>query len=199
MAKTTEQLSDLEPATTTEATIEQHGDMLEITPTTPPKARRNMKKEQPLIEIDPDAITAAQQALQAESGNSTSANETSSEVESGNSTSANETSSEAEIKPASTAYVVPEPIMNPIREHISAPQATQGEVSRASAVMPNQRLINADFVQKTKAINSVPREVIEQRLDEIDAMFSLRRNSVGATRDNATIMLAMALWEIMGL
>lgn len=184
MAKTTEQLSDLEPATTTEATIEQHGDMLEITPTTPPKARRNMKKEQPLIEIDPDAITAAQQALQAESGNSTSANET---------------SSEAEIKPASTAYVVPEPIMNPIREHISAPQATQGEVSRASAVMPNQRLINADFVQKTKAINSVPREVIEQRLDEIDAMFSLRRNSVGATRDNATIMLAMALWEIMGL
>lgn len=182
MAKTTEQLSDLEPATTTEATIEQHGDMLEITPTTPPKARRNMKKEQPLIEIDPDAITAAQQALQAESGNSTSVGET---------------SSEAEIKYATASPIItPDPIAVPVRE---PQQVTQGEVSRASAVMPNQRLINADFVQKTKAINSVPREVIEQRLDEIDAMFSLRRNSVGATRDNATIMLAMALWEIMGL
>ena len=183
MAKTTEQLSDLEPATTTEATIEQHGDMLEITPTTPPKARRNMKKEQPLIEIDPDAITAAQQALQAESGNSTSVDET---------------SSEAEIKYGNASHIIT-PDINPIREPITAPQATHGEVSRATAVMPNQRLINADFVQKTKAINSVPREVIEQRLDEIDAMFSLRRNSVGATRDNATIMLAMALWEIMGL
>ena len=182
MAKTNEQLSDLEPETTTEATIEQRGDMLEITPMTPPKARRNMKKEQPLIEIDPDAITAAQQALQAESGNSTSAPEASTES-------------------VSTASVSPEPVVhNTVNQIVSPqPQVTQGEVSRATAVMPNQRLINADFVQKTKAINSVPREVIEQRLDEIDAMFSLRRNSVGATRDNATIMLAMALWEIMGL
>ena len=174
------ELSDLEPATTTEATIEQNGDMLEITPTNPPKLRRSTKKEQPMIEIDPDAIKASQEALMAESGNSTSAPEASSEV-------------------VSTASVVPEPITNPVREHISAPQATHGEVSRASAVMPNQRLINTDFVQKTKAINSVPREVIEQRLDEIDAMFSLRRNSTGATRDNATIMLAMSMWEIMGL
>ena len=168
------ELSDLEPATTTEATIEQNGDMLEITPTNPPKARRTAKKEQPMIEIDPDAIKASQEALLAESGNSTYTPEVSSEV-------------------------IPEPITNPIRDHVNAPQATQGEVSRAAAVMPNQRLINTDFVQKTKAINSVPREVIEQRLDEIDAMFSLRRNSVGATRDNATIMLSMALWEIMGL
>ena len=174
------ELSDLEPTTTTEAIIEQNGDILEITPTTPPKLRRSTKKEQPMIEIDPDAIKASQEALMAESGNSTSAPEASSEV-------------------VSTASVVPEPIMNPVREHISAPQATHGEVSRASAVMPNQRLINTDFVQKTKAINSVPREVIEQRLDEIDAMFSLRRNSTGATRDNATIMLAMSMWEIMGL
>ena len=168
------ELSDLEPATTTEATIEQNGDMLEITPTNPPKARRTAKKEQPMIEIDPDAIKASQEALATESGNSTYTPEVSSEV-------------------------IPEPITNPIREHVNAPQATQGEVSRASAVMPNQRLINTDFVQKTKAINSVPREVIEQRLDEIDAMFSLRRNSTGATRDNATIMLAMSMWEIMGL
>ena len=168
------ELSDLEPATTTEATIEQNGDMLEITPTTPPKARRTAKKEQPMIEIDPDAIKASQEALLAESGNSTYTPEVSSEV-------------------------IPEPIANPIRDHVNAPQATQGEVSRAAAVMPNQRLINTDFVQKTKAINSVPREVIEQRLDEIDAMFSLRRNSTGATRDNATIMLAMSMWEIMGL
>ena len=174
------ELSDLEPTTTTEATIEQNGDMLEITPTNPPKLRRSTKKEQPMIEIDPDAIKASQEALMAESGNSTSAPEASSEV-------------------VSTASVVPEPIANPIREHVNAPQATQGEVSRATAVMPNQRLINTDFVQKTKAINSVPREVIEQRLDEIDAMFSLRRNSTGATRDNATIMLAMSMWEIMGL
>ena len=168
------ELSDLEPATTTEATIEQNGDMLEITPTNPPKARRTAKKEQPMIEIDPDAIKASQEALMAESGNSTYTPEVSSEV-------------------------IPEPITNPIRDHVNAPQATQGEVSRAAAVMPNQRLINTDFVQKTKAINSVPREVIEQRLDEIDAMFSLRRNSTGATRDNATIMLAMSMWEIMGL
>ena len=168
------ELSDLEPATTTEATIEQNGDMLEITPTNPPKARRTAKKEQPMIEIDPDAIKASQEALMAESGNSTYTPEVSSEV-------------------------IPEPITNPIRDHVNAPQATQGEVSRAAAVMPNQRLINADFVQKTKAINSVPREQIEQRLDEIDAMFSLRRNSTGATRDNATIMLAMSMWEIMGL
>ena len=168
------ELSDLEPATTTEATIEQNGDMLEITPTNPPKARRTAKKEQPMIEIDPDAIKVSQEALMAESGNSTYTPEVSSEV-------------------------IPEPITNPIREHVNAPQATQGEVSRASAVMPNQRLINADFVQKTKAINSVPREQIEQRLDEIDAMFSLRRNSTGATRDNATIMLAMSMWEIMRL
>lgn len=168
------ELSDLEPATTTEATIEQNGDMLEITPTNPPKARRTAKKEQPMIEIDPDAIKASQEALMAESGNSTYTPEVSSEV-------------------------IPEPITNPIRDHVNAPQATQGEVSRATAVMPNQRLINTDFVQKTKAINSVPREVIEQRLDEIDAMFSLRRNSTGATRDNATIMLAMSMWEIMGL
>ena len=168
------ELSDLEPATTTEATIEQNGDMLEITPTTPPKARRTAKKEQPMIEIDPDAIKASQEALLAESGNSTYTPEVSSEV-------------------------IPEPIANPIRDHVNAPQATQGEVSRATAVMPNQRLINTDFVQKTKAINSVPREVIERRLDEIDAMFSLRRNSTGATRDNATIMLAMSMWEIMGL
>lgn len=168
------ELSDLEPATTTEATIEQNGDMLEITPTTPPKARRTAKKEQPMIEIDPDAIKASQEALMAESGNSTYTPEASSEV-------------------------IPEPITNPIRDHVNAPQATQGEVSRATAVMPNQRLINTDFVQKTKTINSVPREVIEQRLDEIDAMFSLRRNSTGATRDNATIMLAMSMWEIMGL
>ena len=168
------ELSDLEPTTTTEATIEQNGDMLEITPTTPPKLRRSTKKDQPMIEIDPDAIKASQEALMAESGNSTSAPEVSSEV-------------------------IPEPITNPIRDHVNAPQATQGEVSRATAVMPNQRLINTDFVQKTKAINSVPREVIEQRLDEIDAMFSLRRNSTGATRDNATIMLAMSMWEIMGL
>ena len=168
------ELSDLEPATTTEATIEQNGDMLEITPTNPPKARRTAKKEQPMIEIDPDAIKASQEALLAESGNSTYTPEASSEV-------------------------IPEPITNPIRDHVNAPQATQGEVSRAAAVMPNQRLINTDFVQKTKAINSVPREVIEQRLDEIDAMFSLRRNSTGATRDNATIMLAMSMWEIMGL
>ena len=168
------ELSDLEPATTTEATIEQNGDMLEITPTNPPKARRTAKKEQPMIEIDPDAIKASQEALMAESGNSTYIPEVSSEV-------------------------IPEPITNPIRDHVNAPQATQGEVSRAAAVMPNQRLINTDFVQKTKAINSVPREVIEQRLDEIDAMFSLRRNSTGATRDNATIMLAMSMWEIMGL
>ena len=148
--------------------------MLEITPTNPPKARRTAKKEQPMIEIDPDAIKASQEALLAESGNSTYTPEASSEV-------------------------IPEPITNPIRDHVNAPQATQGEVSRAAAVMPNQRLINTDFVQKTKAINSVPREVIEQRLDEIDAMFSLRRNSTGATRDNATIMLAMSMWEIMGL
>ena len=168
------ELSDLEPTTTTEATIEQNGDMLEITPTTPPKLRRSTKKDQPMIEIDPDAIKASQEALVAESGNSTYTPEVSSEV-------------------------IPEPITNPIRDHVNAPQATQGEVSRASAVMPNQRLINTDFVQKTKAINSVPREVIEQRLDEIDAMFSLRRNSTGATRDNATIMLAMSMWEIMGL
>ena len=168
------ELSDLEPATTTEATIEQNGDMLEITPTNPPKARRTAKKEQPMIEIDPDAIKASQEALLAESGNSTYTPEVSSED-------------------------IPEPITNPIRDHVNAPQATQGEVSRAVAVMPNQRLINTDFVQKTKAINSVPREVIEQRLDEIDAMFSLRRNSTGATRDNATIMLAMSMWEIMGL
>ena len=174
------ELSDLEPTTTTEATIEQNGDMLEITPTNPPKLRRSTKKEQPMIEIDPDAIKASQEALMAESGNSTSAPEASSEV-------------------VSTASVVPEPIANPIREHVNAPQATHGEVNRATAVMPNQRLINTDFVQKTKAINSVPREVIEQRLDEIDAMFSLRRNSTGATRDNATIMLAMSMWEIMGL
>ena len=168
------ELSDLEPTTTTEAIIEQNGDMLEITPTNPPKARRTAKKEQPMIEIDPDAIKASQEALMAESGNSTYTPEVSSEV-------------------------IPEPIANPIRDHVNAPQATQGEVSRATAVMPNQRLINTDFVQKTKAINSVPREVIEQRLDEIDAMFSLRRNSTGATRDNATIMLAMSMWEIMGL
>ena len=168
------ELSDLEPTTTTEAIIEQNGDMLEITPTNPPKARRTAKKEQPMIEIDPDAIKASQEALLAESGNSTYTPEVSSEV-------------------------IPEPITNPIRDHVNAPQATQGEVSRAAAVMPNQRLINTDFVQKTKAINSVPREVIEQRLDEIDAMFSLRRNSTGATRDNATIMLAMSMWEIMGL
>lgn len=174
------ELSDLEPATTTEATIEQNGDMLEITPTNPPKARRTAKKEQPMIEIDPDAIKASQEALLAESGNSTYTPEASSEY-------------------ASAASVIPEPITNPIRDHVNAPQATQGEVSRATAVMPNQRLINTDFVQKTKAINSVPREVIEQRLDEIDAMFSLRRNSTGATRDNATIMLAMSMWEIMGL
>ena len=174
------ELSDLEPATTTEATIEQNGDMLEITPTNPPKARRTAKKEQPMIEIDPDAIKASQEALMAESGNSTYTPEVSSEA-------------------VSAASVVPEPITNPIRDHVNAPQATQGEVSRATAVMPNQRLINTDFVQKTKAINSVPREVIEQRLDEIDAMFSLRRNSTGATRDNATIMLAMSMWEIMWL
>ena len=174
------ELSDLEPTTTTEAIIEQNGDMLEITPTNPPKLRRSTKKEQPMIEIDPDAIKASQEALMAESGNSTSAPEASSEV-------------------VSTASVVPEPITNPIRDHVNAPQATHGEVNRATAVMPNQRLINTDFVQKTKAINSVPREVIEQRLDEIDAMFSLRRNSTGATRDNATIMLAMSMWEIMGL
>lgn len=170
------ELSDLEPATTTEATVAEQDGMLEITPTTPPKRVRQLKQEQPLIEIDPDAIKASQEAL-AESGNSTFTPETN-------------TSAEA----VSTASVVPEPVV----QH-TAPQATQGMTARASSVMPNQRLINADFVQKTKAINSVPREVIEQRLDEIDAMFSLRRNSVGATRDNATIMLSMALWEIMGL
>lgn len=156
------ELSDLEPTTTTEATIEQNGDMLEITPTTPPKARRAAKKEPVMIEIDPDAIKIAQQKAIAESGNST---------------------------------FTPEPtVVEPV-----ATQAQQNEVAHPNAVMPNQRLINTDFVQKTKAINSVPREVIEQRLDEIDAMFSLRRNSTGATRDNATIMLAMSMWEIMGL
>lgn len=183
MAKANE-VSDLEPTTTTEATIEQNGNMLEITPVTPPKPRRAIKKNQDMIEIDPDAIKASQEALLAESGNSTFTPEMNIHTEG---------------LGVSTASVVPEPITNPIREHVNAPQATQGETSRASAVMPNQRLINADFVQKTKAINSVPREQIEQRLDEIDAMFSLRRNSTGATRDNATIMLAMSMWDIMGL
>ena len=178
------EVSDLEPTTTTEATIEQNGNMLEITPVTPPKPRRTIKKNHDMIEIDPDAIKASQEALLAESGNSTFTPEMNIHTEG---------------LGVSTASVVPEPITNPIREHVNATQATQGETSRASAVMTNQRLINADFVQKTKAINSVPREQIEQRLDEIDAMFSLRRNSVGATRDNATIMLSMALWEIMGL
>ena len=183
MAKANE-VSDLEPTTTTEATIEQNGNMLEITPVTPPKPRRAIKKNQDMIEIDPDAIKASQEALLAESGNSTFQPEA---------------STEPRTESVSTASVSPEPIVHNTVVHNTAPQATQGEASRASAVMPNQRLINADFVQKTKAINSVPREQIEQRLDEIDAMFSLRRNSVGATRDNATIMLSMALWEIMGL
>lgn len=178
------EVSDLEPTTTTEATIEQNGNMLEITPVTPPKPRRAIKKNQDMIEIDPDAIKASQEALLAESGNSTFQPEA---------------STEPRTESVSTASVSPEPIVHNTVVHNTAPQATQGETSRASAVMPNQRLINADFVQKTKAINSVPREQIEQRLDEIDAMFSLRRNSVGATRDNATIMLSMALWEIMGL
>ena len=176
------ELSDLEPATTTEATVAEQDGMLEITPTTPPKRVRQLKQEQPLIEIDPDAIKVSQEAL-AESGNSTFTPETN-------------TSAEA----VSTASVSPEPtVHNTVVNNVAAPQATQGMTARASSVMPNQRLINADFVQKTKAINSVPREVIEQRLDEIDAMFSLRRNSTGATRDNATIMLAMSMWEIMGL
>lgn len=183
MAKANE-VSDLEPTTTTEATIEQNGNMLEITPVTPPKPRRAIKKNQDMIEIDPDAIKASQEALLAESGNSTFQPEA---------------STEPRTESVSTASVSPEPIVHNTVVHNTAPQATQGETSRASAVMLNQRLINADFVQKTKAINSVPREQIEQRLDEIDAMFSLRRNSVGATRDNATIMLSMALWEIMGL
>lgn len=183
MAKANE-VSDLEPTTTTEATIEQNGNMLEITPVTPPKPRRAIKKNQDMIEIDPDAIKASQEALLAESGNSTFQPEA---------------STEPRTESVSTASVSPEPIVHNTVVHNTAPQATQGEVSRAAAVMPNQRLINTDFVQKTKAINSVPREVIEQRLDEIDAMFSLRRNSTGATRDNATIMLAMSMWEIMGL
>lgn len=175
------ELSDLEPTTTTEATVSEQDGMLEITPTTPPRRGRNLRTETPIIEIDPDAIKASQEPLMGESGNSTFTPEASTET-------------------VSTASVVPEPtVHNTVVNNHVAPQATQGAVSRASSVMPNQRLINADFVQKTKAINSVPREVIEQRLDEIDAMFSLRRNSVGATRDNATIMLAMALWEIMGL
>ena len=185
MAKANE-VSDLEPTTTTEATIEQNGNMLEITPVTPPKPRRAIKKNQDMIEIDPDAIKASQEALLAESGNSTFQPEA---------------STEPRTESVSTASVSPEPVVHVHNTvvHNTAPQATQGETSRASAVMPNQRLINADFVQKTKAINSVPREQIEQRLDEIDAMFSLRRNSTGATRDNATIMLAMSMWEIMGL
>ena len=177
------ELSDLEPATTTEATVSEQDGMLEITPTTPPKRSRQLKQEQPLIEIDPDAIKASQEAL----------------AESGNSTFTPEVSTQGEVQSVSTASVSPEPVVHNTVVNNTAPQATQGMTARASSVMPNQRLINADFVQKTKAINSVPREVIEQRLDEIDAMFSLRRNSVGATRDNATIMLSMALWEIMGL
>ena len=177
------ELSDLEPATTTEATVSEQDGMLEITPTTQPKRSRQLKQEQPLIEIDPDAIKASQEAL----------------AESGNSTFTPEVSTQGEVQSVSTASVSPEPVVHNTVVNNTAPQATQGMSARGSSVMPNQRLINADFVQKTKAINSVPREVIEQRLDEIDAMFSLRRNSTGATRDNATIMLAMSMWELMGL
>lgn len=79
------------------------------------------------------------------------------------------------------------------------PLMQQGMAQTTPQQQSYPRLINADFVNKTKAINSVPREVIEQRLDEIDAMFSLRRSTKGTSRDNATIMLAMSLWEIMGL
>lgn len=186
MANTNQQVSDLEPTETMQVTQTVTDGMLEIEPATPPKKRASRPAKKPdLIEIDPEAIAAAQSSadLQRAVG------------ESRISTSEPEPITQS----VSTASVAPEPTVQNVVVNNTAPQASQGEVSRASAVMPNQRLINADFVQKTKAINSVPREVIEKRLDEIDAMFSLRRNAKGSSRDNATIMLALALWEIMGL
>lgn len=78
---------------------------------------------------------------------------------------------------------------------------TQGSVPQTNTpqLSAEERLISRDFLSKTKALNNIPRHVIESRLDDIEALFAMRRNTTGAPRDNATVMLAMSLWEALGL
>lgn len=160
MKRSAQEISDLEPEADG-VDVQSEGDMVVLTPTTPP--RRSRAKTQPaaMIELDPDNLPAPVSVAEEK-------------VESLLS------SSQVELREPQTVVAQP----------VRAPNTTEVEVPR---------LITPDFIGKTKAINAVPREVIERRLDEIDAMFSLRRNTTGAARDNATIMLTMAVWEIMGL
>ena len=186
MANNIPEVSDLEPVSTDVNVVERNG-MVEVSlaedddaPTTTKSRSRSRTRTQlpkvTLIEVDPDNLPKPQGTTHEESGNSTFSDASTEPQQAG--------------RVMSTASVSPPPVINNI---------VNNTVGQAPSLLPEQRLINTDFVQKTKAINAVPRDVIEKRLDEIDAMFSLRRNTAGASRDNATIMLAMALWEIMGL
>ncbi len=78
-------------------------------------------------------------------------------------------------------------------------QQRQPRPAPQQTIAPQERLIGRDFVERTKQINNVPREVIEKRLDEIQAMFALREGTHGPTKDNLTVMLALTLWDAMGL
>ena len=181
MANNIPEVSDLEPVSTDVNVVERNG-MVEVSlaedddapPTTKSRSRSRARTQLPkvtLIEVDPDNLPKPQGTIHEESGNSTY---------------------------AEAGQAVQEPLQETVNPPMAnPPRNTMG--ANTPSLQPEQRLINTDFIQKTKAINAVPRDVIEKRLDEIDAMFSLRRNTAGASRDNATIMLAMALWEIMGL
>lgn len=97
----------------------------------------------------------------------------------------------------------PEPQVVVNNVHVSETQASVPQTNAPQANTPQlsaeERLISRDFLSKTKALNNIPRHVIESRLDDIEALFAMRRNTTGAPRDNATVMLAMSLWEALGL
>ena len=104
---------------------------------------------------------------------------------------------ETNVNAGQTAQIIePEVVVNNVQvndANVSVPQTTTPQLSA------EERLISRDFLSKTKALNNIPRHVIESRLDDIEALFAMRRNTTGAPRDNATVMLAMSLWEALGL
>lgn len=89
----------------------------------------------------------------------------------------------------------------------SVGQATQvtNNVVVNEAPVPQQTqpagltMIDKTFIQKMKTINSIPDVVLQQRLDEIDALFSLRRNGTPEMQNHASILLVISLWDALGL
>lgn len=109
-----------------------------------------------------------------------------------------------EAAPAPTPAPTPAP---PAPEWVPPPRVPAGQppiveptIHEPLRTQPaKQQFVDKDFIAKLKVINNIDPATIEQRLDEIDAMFSLRRNTKGAARSNASVMLAISLWEVMGL